>query len=53
MRALKVDIHNSIKTFYFGGLHAILTAIYIAAYAGPDLFCVWNAGKDGYPLTKN
>lgn len=52
MRALKVNIHNSIKTFYFGGLHAILTAMYIA-FAGPEFFCFWNAGKVGYPLSLN
>jgi len=52
MRALKVHIHNSIKTFYFGGFHAICTAIYIA-YAGPGVFCFWNAGKVDYPLSKD
>lgn len=52
MREMGANVHSSIKTFYFGALHTILTLIWIS-FAGPSVFCFWNIGQDSYPLSRS
>ena len=50
MREMGANVHSSIKTFYFGALHSLLTMIWIA-FMGPSMFCFWEVGKSTYTLT--
>jgi len=50
MRKMGANVHQSIKTFYYGALQSILTLCWIAV-AGPGLFAFWKMGTDSYPLS--
>jgi len=52
MREMGANVHSSIKTFYFGALHSLITLIWVA-FASPEVFYFWKMGQDSYPLTQN
>ena len=42
-------VHSSVKTYWFGVLSTIVTAIYLM-FVEPQLYAFWNMGTSAYPM---
>lgn len=43
-------VHSSLKTYWFGVLSTVVTAVYLLIVE-PQFFAIWNAGEPEYPMT--